>query len=81
MAEIIFCMAKTVWGGREGMAEIIFKWQSCLVVENIMATAVFFAEALNSLHLIARAMRRRSPSAKRANREAESGLRCKSVVK
>jgi hypothetical protein len=41
----------------------------------------FFAEALNSLHLIARAMRRRSPSAKRANREAESGLRCNSVVK
>jgi hypothetical protein len=44
MAEIIFCMAKTVWGGREGMAEIIFKWGR--VVENIMATAAFLLRPL-----------------------------------
>src|ERR1700682_5885336 len=41
----------------------------------------FFAKAFASLCLISRATRWRSSSAKRANREAESGRRCSSVVK
>src|SRR5258707_1006241 len=40
-----------------------------------------FAKASNWRHLAARTMRRRSLSAKRANREAESGPCCSSVVK
>ena len=49
--------------------------------EKAAGDGCLFAKASNWRHLATRTMRRRSLSAKRANREAESGLRCKSVVR
>ena len=81
MAEIIL-----LWRVLSGVVENV--WRKLLQLATLFGgrehygDGCVFAKALNwRLHLAARTMRRRSLSAKRANREAESGLRCSSVVR
>ena len=84
MADIRSVMAKITSRYGEnysGMAKTLWRAISNGERWRFMATAAFFAEAFAVLCLSSCAMRRRSSSARRANREADSGLRCSSVVK
>src|SRR5882672_10837813 len=76
--ENYFAMAKIVWVVEKGNYH-----QRATLLSSLehYGDGCFFAKAFNSFRLISRAMLWRSASAKRANREAESGSRCSSVVK